>query len=379
MMKSSNATAAHDVIVIGGGVIGLSIAWELARSGVSVKVLEQGLFGQEASWAGAGMLPPGNPRQAQTTEAKLRSGSHVMWPEWSEQLRSITGIDNGFHRCGGVEVQPAGSLESLDSRISTWRSEGVAVEPLTAADLRQRVPALNPEISGGYFLPEQGQVRNPRHLKALIQACQAAGVDLCPGSPVIDFVRRDDKVTSVKTLGDEHHAGEFIVASGAWSCTLLQRAGCDISLEPVRGQMVLLNLPKVLFRHTIEVGTRYLVPRTDGRLLIGSTEERAGFEKRTTATAIAGLLDFGRSLVPALGESQFERCWAGLRPYAPGGLPRIGRVPDTSNLSLAAGHFRAGLQLSPMTAALVRQLILGQQGNEWSADLAIRPITSHCP
>lgn len=374
-MINSSTAATRDVVVIGGGVIGLSIAWELARNGVTVRLLEQGLFGQEASWAGAGMLPPGNPRQAKTTEAKLRSNSHLLWPEWSEQLRSLTGIDNGFHRCGGVEVQPAGSLESLDERIATWRDEGVTVEPLNAAELRQRLPALNPEISTGYFLPELGQVRNPRHVKALIQACLSVGVDLRPGSPVIDIQRQGDKVTAVKTLNEEHHASEFIVASGAWSRTLLQRVGCDLAIEPIRGQMVLLNTPKVLIRHVIEVGPRYLVPRPDGRLLIGATEEQAGFEKRTTAAAIAGLIDFGRDLVPALGEAQFERCWAGLRPYAPGGLPRIGRVPGTTNLSLAAGHFRAGLQLSPMTAVLVRQLILGQQGNEWSADLAIRATT----
>lgn len=374
-MMNSSTTATRDVVVIGGGVIGLSIAWELARNGISVRLLEQCLFGQEASWAGAGILPPGNPKQAQTTEARLRSNSHVLWPEWSDQLRSVTGIDNGFHRCGGIEVQPVGSTESLDSRIATWRGEGVTVEFLTMAGLRQRVPALNPEICHGYFLPELGQVRNPRHLKALIQACLSAGVDLRPGSPVIDFTRRGDKVTAVKTLSEEHHASEFIVASGAWSRTLMQRVGCDLDLEPIRGQMVLLNTPKVLFRHVIEVGTRYLVPRPDGRLLIGSTEERAGFEKRTTAAAIAGLIDFGRSLVPALGEAQFERCWSGLRPYAPGGLPRIGRVPGTTNLSLAAGHFRAGLQLSPITAILIRQLILGQQEHEWSADLAIPATT----
>lgn len=369
-MKNST-TAARDVVVIGGGVIGLSIAWELARHGAAVQVLEQGLFGQEASWAGAGILPPGNPRQARTTEARLRSHSHVLWPEWTEQLRSATGIDNGFHRCGGVEVQPAGSQESLEGRIATWREEGVAVESLMASELRHRISTLNPEISSGYFLPELGQVRNPRHLKALTQACQAGGVDLRPGSPVVDIVRQGDRVTAVKTLTDEYRAAEFVVAGGAWSQSLLRRVGCELQVEPIRGQIVLLNTPKVLFRHVIEVSTRYLVPRPDGRVVIGSTEERTGFEKRTTATAISGLIDFARSLVPALGEAQVERCWAGLRPYTNGGLPRIGRVPGVTNLSLAAGHFRAGLQLSPMTAVLVRHLILGQPGHEWAADLAV--------
>ena len=360
---------ARDVIVIGGGVIGLSIAWELARHGVSVQVLEQGLFGQEASWAGAGILPPGNPDQAKTVEARLRGGSHVLWSDWTEALRSQTGIDNGFHRCGGVEVRPPGSIDSLAEKIAAWRAEGVTAEPLNAAELHERVPALHPEITAGFLLPDLGQVRNPRHLKALHQACAGAGVDLRAGTPVVDFVRRGERITAVKTAADEFHAADFIVAGGAWSRMLLQRAGHDILFEPVRGQIVLLETPSVLFRHVIEVGSRYLVPRPDGRILIGSTEERVGFEKRTTAAGVAGLIEFARQLVPALGDARFERCWAGLRPYAPGGLPRIGRVPGTINLSLAAGHFRAGLQLSPMTAVLIRQLILGQPGNEWAAEL----------
>ena len=364
-----NEHAAVDVVVIGGGVIGLSIAWELARQGISVRVLEQGQFGQEASWAGAGILPPGNPDAAQTPEARLRGGSHVLWPEWTEQLRSLTGIDNGFHRCGGVEVVFPDSVESLNAKIVTWRAEQVAVEPLAGAQLHERLPALNREIVSSFALPELGQVRNPRHLKALYQACAMAGVDLRSGSPVVDFVRDRDCVSAARTPSADFAAREFIVAGGAWSQQLLQRAGHETVIEPVRGQMVLLEARPALFHQVIEMGARYLVPRPDGRVLIGSTEERVGFDKRTTAGGIGELLEFARRLVPQLGEARFERCWAGLRPFAPGGLPRIGRVPGTTNLSLAAGHFRAGLQLSPMTAVLIRQLILGQPGNEWAVEL----------
>lgn len=361
---------AADVIIIGGGVIGLSIAWELARHGVGVRVLEQGLFGQEASWAGAGMLPPGNPAAARTAEARLRGGSHLLWPEWTERLRSETGIDNGFHRCGGVEVTLPESHESLDSKIAAWRSEQVTVEPLTGNGLRECVPKLHPEIASGYFLPEMGQVRNPRHLKGLFQACAQAGVDLRAGTPVVDLIRAGDRITTVRTPVGDFQAGEVIVAGGAWSRTILQRIGFDSEFEPVRGQIVLLESRPALIGRIVEVGHRYLVPRPDGRVLIGSTEERVGFEKRTTASGVAGLIEFACRLIPELGDARLERCWAGLRPYAPGGLPRIGRIPGICNLSLAAGHFRAGLQLSPMTAVLMRQLILGQPGNGWSQQLA---------
>lgn len=358
-----------DVVVIGGGVIGLSIAWELSRHGRSVRVLEQGQFGQEASWAGAGMLPPGNPNRAMTVEAKLRSGSHILWPDWSERLRDVTGIDNGFHRCGGVEVFPTGNIESLDEKVTFWTTEGVTVEALAADALHARLPLLHPDIPAGYFLPELGQVRNPRHLKALYQACRASGVDLRSGCPVHEFVQRDGRIQGVRTATDEFQAAEYIIAGGAWSGMLLKRAGFDLPVEPVRGQIVLLESPPVI-PHVIEVGSRYLVPRPDGRLLIGSTEERVGFEKRTTARGIAGLLEFGQQLIPALANARFERAWAGLRPFAPGSLPRIGRIPGTTNLTVAAGHFRAGLQLSPITAVLIREMMLQQPSQNWVAELS---------
>lgn len=364
-------TNAPDVIVVGGGVIGLSIAWELSRHGLSVRVLEQGQFGQEASWAGAGMLPPGNPEKARTTEARLRSGSHLLWPDWSQRLRELTGIDNGFQRCGGIELihPPA---RDLQDEVMAWRDEGVLVEPLSRAELQQRIPALNPDLGGGYLLPELGQVRNPRHLKALFQACAANGVELRSGCPVFEILTDGDRVSALRTVDGDQPAGQYIVAGGAWSQSLLQRAGCHLQIEPVRGQIVLLEARPALFQPVLQVGSRYLVPRSDGRILIGSTEEHAGFDKRTTADGVRQLLEFGQELVPALRDARFERCWAGLRPCAPGGLPRIGRLPRFRNLSVAAGHFRAGLQLSPYSAVLIRQIILNQPQSDWTSDLAVK-------
>ena len=361
---------APDAIVIGGGVIGLSIAWELAQHGVSVRVLEQGMFGQEASWAGAGMLPPGNPEQARSIEARLRAGSHVLWPDWAERLRNQSGIDNEFHRCGGIEIRLGESGDDLQSEIAAWRAEGVSVEPLNKLSLQKYIPAINPDATTGYLLPDLGQVRNPRHLKALYLACSASGVDLRSGTPVFDFVRQGERITSIRTVDGEHSAAEFIVASGAWSRSLVQRAGHDLEIEPIRGQIVLLESRPMLFRHVIQMGARYLVPRRDGRILIGSTEEHAGFEKRNTAEAVAGLIEFGQLLVPELRNARFENCWAGLRPCAPSRLPSIGLLPGTRNLNIAAGHFRAGLQLSPITAVLIREMILKQSQAIWATELA---------
>lgn len=349
-----------DVIVIGGGVIGLSIAYELAGKGVSVRLLEQGEIGREASWAGAGMLPPGNPSRARTPEARLRSASHVLWPEWSAQLREETGIDNGYLRCGGIAVATSEHDRSFAESLAEWTVEGVLVESLAGRGLREKFPCLSDSIPRAFVLPEMGQVRNPRHLKALAAGCKKRGVELLSEHPVIGVNRAGEKILSVRTPTAEFGAGEFVFAGGAWSKQLLEHAGIRFEVEPMRGQIVLLEQNPLPFRMVIEQGKRYLVPRADGKILIGSTEERVGFVKANTADAVAELIRFATELVPALKSARFEQAWSGLRPYRAGELPYIGRIDGLQNACVAAGHFRAGLQMSPITAVLIRQIVLGE-------------------
>lgn len=351
-----------DVVVIGGGVIGLTLAYELAGRGVSVNVLDQGPMGQESSWAGAGILPPGNPAKAAAPEAKLRAHSHVLWPRLSEQLRSETGIDNGFRRCGGIEVRLNGHAKQLDDEIENWQTEGVEIERLDERVFEYE-SRLNRDTVSAYRLPQMGQVRNPRHLKALIVGCLARGVTLRAGCPVHSFERLSsgNKVLAVRTPDGELFAGQFVIASGAWSGRFLAELGCRAAnIRPLRGQIVQLATLPPLIRHVVNVGSRYLVPRDDGRILVGSTEEAVGFDKRNTADAVGDLIAFGRQVVPALASATFERAWAGLRPQSLDGLPYLGAVPGSSNLFIAAGHFRSGLQLSPITAAVMTQLLLGE-------------------
>ena len=351
-----------DVIVVGGGVIGLSIAWELAGNGFTVTVLEQGEFGREASWAGAGMLPPGNLAQAKTPEARLRGAAHQLWPEWSELLTSITGSGNEYLRCGGLEVQFSdASNDSYLSGLAALRGEGVTIDSEDIGEIRRRYPVLSPDITQAYSLPEFGQVRNPRHLRTLMLGCKIRGVELIPGSPVEKIEMAHERVTSVRTGDKLYDASEFIFAGGAWSGQLLAQAGVELNIGPVKGQMVLLKTIASPFSCVIQVGHRYLVPRKDGRILIGSTEERTGFDKRNTAEAIGDLIQFGRRVVPCLSDATFETCWAGLRPFSNSGRPFIGRLPQLSNACVAAGHYRYGLHLSPITAVLIRQILLKQK------------------
>jgi glycine oxidase len=155
-------------------------------------------------------------------------------------------------------------------------------------------------------------------------------------------------------------AGQYLLTAGAWSAELFQGIGWRPGIRPVRGQIALLNPGPALLSRIVEAGKRYLVPRLDGHVLVGSTEEDAGFEKQTTAAAIRELLDFAMSLVPELANAPVERCWAGLRPGSADGMPFLGRVPGCDNLFVAAGHYRAGIQLSPATGLVMKQLLLGQ-------------------
>jgi len=351
----------HDVIIIGGGVVGLSLACELAGEGVAVAVFDQGQMGQESSWAGAGILPPGNPELAELPEAQLRAASHVLWPDVSDLLRAETGIDNGFRRCGGLEVRLGGNRSALDDEIAAWRREGVTVEIFAGEAPWRCEVELNRAVAAAYRLPEMGQVRNPRHLKALVALAAKRGVTLVPGTPVHGFDRAREKIVAVETHGGRHPAGQFVVAGGAWSARLLNEADCTVAVRPLRGQIVLLNRQPSPIRHVINVGARYLVPRGDGCILVGATEEVAGFDKQTTAGGVGGLVEFACDIIPALAQAHFERAWAGLRPQSADGLPYLGRCPQAENLFVATGHFRAGLQLSPITARVMMQLLLERE------------------
>jgi len=347
-----------DVAVVGGGIIGLTCAYFLAKAGLAVEVLDRSDLGREASWAGAGIVPPGNPVCAATPIDRLRAIGSTWFPGFSAELRDLTGIDNGYRRCGGVEF-----LDPDDGAVpEAWAAEGIPFERLTPAGLRTYEPAVEGVPADPYLLPGCAQVRNPWHLRALIAACKRVGVRLRPHT-FLDSWGRDDRgrFRAAASGSGELIAGRYLLAAGAWSETLLGRLGHFPGIHPVRGQIVLLKSPEPVLQRVLMSGKRYLVPRADGRVLVGSTEEpEALFEKANTADGVAGLLDFALGLVPALGRAEVEKCWSGLRPGSPDGLPFIGPVPGYDNVFVAAGHFRAGIQLSLGTAQVVTELFQGK-------------------
>src|SRR5262245_22007362 len=345
-----------DVLIVGGGVIGLTTAYYLGRAGARVVVLDQGEPGREASWAGAGIIPPGNPERAADPLARLRAVSAAAFPGLTDELREATGLDNGYRRCGGIEFFAAAD----DAPADAGRDEGVTFEALAPEALRALEPAVGQVPPAAFHLPGTAQLRNPWHVRALAAACEGLGVRIRPHEPVVGFGLRHGRVVAAVPPNKPRAAGQFLVTAGAWTDRVLAPAGRRLGVRPVRGQIVLYHADRPLFRPVLEVGKRYLVPRDDGRILVGSTEEDVGFDKSTTVDAIAGLKRFACQTVPALAEVAVETTWAGLRPASRDGVPLLGPVPDVGNLFVAAGHFRAGIQLSPATGMAMADLLLGR-------------------
>ena len=356
-----------EFILIGAGVVGLSIAYELAVRGQTVRILERGKkVGCEASWAGAGILPPANPNTALGPLEKLRGISHQLHPKWAEQLKHETGIDTGFHECGGIYLaRTPGETASLAGYISLLQQEGIEATRLSRDALLKLEPMLDSEqFLAAYLLPQELTLRNPRHVKALSKACELRGVQIDTNCEILEFECANGIISGLKTTKGLISGRKFCITAGAWSSELLKQVtGIPTGVVPVRGQMILFEGPEGLIRHILNEGSRYLVPRRDGKILVGSCEEEVGFEKGTTPQMLEQLTDFAYSIVPRLKEFEISMSWSGLRPGSFDGLPYIGRVPDVDNLFMASGHFRSGIHLSTGTAVFMADLLTDQKSD----------------
>ncbi|MEM6328674.1 MAG: glycine oxidase ThiO [Planctomycetota bacterium] len=352
------ATRHTDVIVVGGGVVGLSVAYELARTGRSVRLLERTATGREASWAGAGILPPGSWFSDHPAVEALAAASRPLHRLWSHRLREQTGIDDELLESGALYAITPDNAATLDAKFQRWATLGLESRRIGAAAAAELAPQLR--CGEAYFVPEESHVRNPRRLAALAAACRAAGVALEQDCPATEFDRSGGRVTSVLCGGGAFTADAICIAAGAWAGGLLSAVGLDAPTKPIRGQMLLLRQRGPTLRRVYHEGGHYLTPRRDGRVLVGSTVEDAGFDKSTRLEDLDALLHFAHRVAPSLREASIETSWAGLRPASPDGLPMIGRVPGLENAWVAAGHFRSGLQFAPATAVLLRQLMGGE-------------------
>ena len=354
----------RECLIIGGGAVGLSLAYELSGHGWSVEVVDRRQPGLESSWAGAGLLPPCLSRIGAPALDSMVTMSNRLHRVWATKLLDETGIDNEYNPCGALLLATSDDRRTkLRQDVAHWHAQNIRLEPLDTRALAEIEPALASErVLEAHLAPDEVQLRNPRHLKALMAACRQRGVQIRRDVEVTGFEQQGGRVTAAIWEQGRIESDAFCICGGAWSTPLLAQFGVRAAVKPIRGQIVLLKADRPIVRHVIYDGSHYyLVPRADGHILIGSTVEDVGFDKSTTTAAVAAMLEFAHQLVPELTTASVEQCWAGLRPATADGLPYMGRVPDAENCFVAAGHFRCGLQLSTSTAVLMRQLMSGDQ------------------
>lgn len=365
-------------IVVGGGVIGLSLAWELSQRGRDVVVLEAKTVGKGASWAGAGILPPTARHGTSDPYEQLRAMSHGLHPQWAKRLRELTGIDTGYTRCGGIYLAstPA-EVATLAANRWWWQEHGIEHQGWTLDELSQHEPALMAgrqgipipsgsasdiapaDIRSVWFLPDEYQLRNPYHLRALESVCQQAGVEIIEQTTVTQLEPTDGGGVQVVTEQANYHAEQVCICTGAWARRTMEQLGLASGIMPVRGQIVLYRCDRPLLTSVVNEGHRYLVARRDGRLLAGTIEEEVGYVEETTDEAQSQICTWAERILPQLRHQPIEKTWAGLRPGSFDGFPYMGSVPGHEQLFLAAGHFRSGIHLSCATAVLMANLMEG--------------------
>ncbi len=351
-----------DVVIVGGGVMGCASALELAKAGAKVVVLERSVPGAEASSAAAGILGAQVETREPDSGFELARQSRARYPAWAEQLKNATGIDVGYRQCGILRVAFDEEAKNQILGEVSWQHEaGLAVEKVQHEKLRAFEPKLDPKIAFALHFPEEGQVDPPRLLRALYIAAAQAGASFRSGAYVRAVAAEAGVVRGVVLDDGTRVASDHVVlAAGSWS-TLVDGIPLESSaVRPSRGQMVELETREPVLRRIVFGPRCYLVPREDGRILVGSTLEFVGYRREVTAGAIRDLLAAAIELVPSLVDSQLGRTWSNFRPYSDRGRPLIG-ASEVRGLILATGHHRNGILLAPVTAEIVRALALGEK------------------
>ena len=353
MVKTKSA----DVIVVGAGVIGCSIAYHLAKEGVSVLILERGRVGREASWASAGILNHGRPASTHAYE-RLATLSRNLFEPLVKELVELTGVDPEYRPSGRIHVFL--EEEEVERARNYYRGSvmsGLAVEYLEPAELFELEPALNREARAAIRFPGVGSIRPPRLVRALCLAAQRLGTRILEHSPLVDMEIRSGCVAAIRTPDDRIQGESFVLATGAWSGLVGNRVGLNLPVYCSKGEIVLLESLPGLLGQIVNNNGRYLVPRSDGRLLVGATKEAVGFDKTSTVHGVLELLDWAFHVAPGLSDATFVTSWAGLRPAARRGGPFLGRLKDFENLYVATAHNSNGILLSPASGLLMSELL----------------------
>jgi glycine oxidase len=339
-----------DFIIIGAGVIGLSSALALIQHGAKVTIIERGLTGNESSWAGGGILSPLCPWDYPDEVTRLTRRGAALFPAWAQALHSATGIDPEYETSGMLVLPPF----DVQSALQWCAVHNVPVQQVKNSD---NLPVMQ---EAALLLPQVAQVRNPRLMRALRAQVEMLGGKIIEQCEVRHLISSGSQVQGIATSTGTYRAKNYVVTSGAWSKQVLGELALKLDIKPMQGQMLLFKFNQPPLRHIILQSNLYLIPRSDGHLLVGSTLEDVGFDKQTTQVAHDSLLLKAATIIPQLNDMQIVRHWAGLRPASPHNIPTIGRHPGMKNLYVNSGHFRYGVTMATVSAEILSNEIMGE-------------------
>ena len=344
-------------LIIGGGIIGLLTARELALSGESVTVIDRSELGTESSWAGGGILSPLYPWRYSEAVNQLARWSQQHYKQIAQELINEGCTDPEWTQSGLLVLDP----EDMPVAAQWAEQYGMECQQVDRVKAVELEPALGAESKQSLWFPDIAQIRNPRLVKSLREYCQQSGIGLVTGAEVTRLLQNKGIISGVQAADREYHAEKVVITSGAWSANLLREVGCDVDINPVRGQMLMYQGDPGQVQHMVLKNSHYVIPRRDGRILVGSTLENVGFDKATTDEGKAELIAFAEGLMPCFKTLPIERHWSGLRPGSPQGIPYISGIPGIEGLYLNSGHYRNGVILGPASARLMADIILKRE------------------
>jgi len=349
-----------DVAIAGGGLIGGSIALELSRAGMRVGLFDRQQPGQEASWASAGILSPAPENPESVALVPLGKASLSLYPAFIAQVEEVSGMSTGFRAKGTLEALFSHDTKAeLSTIIALHHGLGLKAEPLRAEDARELEPALSEEVKAAVLRPDECSVDNRALTIAVLDAARRSGAEISSGNGAKAIWREGGRCRGLILQNEKVEAAWTIIAAGSFSAAI-EGVAAYAPVRPAKGQIVALRAEDLEIERVLWSEHIYLVPRNDGRILAGATVEYVGFDKRTTARGIEKILSAAIELAPGLANARVEETWAGLRPDSPDHLPILGPT-DLEGLLMATGHFRSGIQLTPITARPTREWITEQK------------------
>ena len=348
-----------DVAIIGGGVIGCSIAYQLSRAGVQVSILEREEIAAEASSAAAGLLAPAEVLTGPKAVADLFLASWSMTAEIIAEIEAASGVQVEYFQTGALHVLTnADDQSSLRRYAEIWRAQGSDVKWLTGDQVYQYEPLLDPTLDTALYIPEAASIRPRLMTRAYAEAARKSGADFYEHTEVIGLKPGSGKVVGIETAqGQTIHCNRVVIATGAWSAHIGSWLGLTIPVFPARGQILSLKQPATPLKYTISGNEIYMVPKIDNTIYVGATVEQVGFDKSNTAGGIAWLLSSAIQLVPELEHAAIADIWSGLRPWSEDSYPILGKAPGWENVILATGHGPGGFELSAITGKTIAELI----------------------